>query len=191
MKLTRRQLRILIENAMSDTLDQLDAAAKPVMDLMVEYLGAVSGLADWTGKNARITKAEIFLPKFESALRNAVSGLDETSVFAKISELHSKYRNDGTFDDVNRGFSPMHVPGQSEGALSGFINHLFEDYFGLPYSKEVMDIDKYKTKYSTQGRYRWEWKEPVSQSIQNYERDFEREALRIAPLSYKLLEFSK
>ena len=106
MKLSRRQLRLIIENAMEDTLDQLEKAAMPIMDLIVGY--HKSRDIGYSSFNVVVTKADIergdflkadsFIPKIEQQLKKAISVVDKRSLFAKLDELFSKFVRDGKIE---------------------------------------------------------------------------------------------
>jgi len=212
MRLTRRQLRLIIENAMSGNLAELDAAAQPVMDLLVGYYATGSKLADWKtefsrapdkwstpvpGSGREFTITKNFLPKLESALRKAVSGVDETSLLAKVSELHSKYLRDGRFNPAGVhafGNSAVRALGENEDGLSYFLKSLIEIHYGQMYSSDsgiTALAKKYKETYRSQGRTFTRFKEPVEQNMRAYENELIGIASRDFPLIYKLYNMSK
>ena len=108
MRLSRGQLRLIIENTMEDTLDQLEKAAMPIMDLIVGYHKSRGISYSEFSFHVVVTKADIergdflkadsFISKIEQQLKKAISVVDKRSLFAKLDELFSKFVRDGKIE---------------------------------------------------------------------------------------------
>lgn len=183
MKITRRQLRLIIENTMEDTLAQLEKVAKPAIDKIL------------TSRDLSV---------LEDVINKAVNSADKNSVLAKISELYDKEVFSGRDPDridsqplskhlielfsaelAGRWTLPkicMHPPAKG---FFGHLNNINDD--------SELDLTKYFEQRDGlyQGRAYVLVKEPKEDHKKQFIEDLEKLASKQFPNCFSLYEFSK
>ena len=193
MKITRKQLRVLVENTVANTLEQLEKSAMPVMDLIVGYY---STYYDYRNMMLQILPFDLgkkekrayishnsFLPKLETTLSKAVASADKSSLMSKISELFTKY--------VRNGKIKIKAGGE---ATAPKELYLFLYHLTLPAAIESMGKDeylKYHDKYYTTiggpgYRYRL-----IAGSEEAYHREIRNLTKNNYPLTFELMKMTK
>lgn len=182
MKLSRRQLRLIIENAMEDTLAQLEKVAKPVIDKL---------------------KTTRDIQDIEDVISKAVNSADKNSVMAKISELYDKELLSGERSTPDTPLLSEHLIEMFSEELTGrwhlpqmCMHPPANGFFGQLdrlNDNAMMDLTKYFEQRDGlyQGRRYVLVKEPKEDHKKQFIEDLEKLASKQFPNCFSLYEFSK
>lgn len=149
MKISRRQLRILIENAVEGNLQNLEKAAMPIMDLIVGYHNSQkdnrSRFSNQEEERKAFLNTDSFLSKIENQLKKSTNKVDKSSLFAKINELFAKFLREGKI-------KPLAGTGVNQ--LDDFLYYLVRE-FATPKMDEKQRSSYFTKQYTTVGRPRY------------------------------------